>query len=86
MEIEEIEGPFVEDYDNLMYDMGHTVQGVGRMMQSKLGLNQEDHDDLIAALLNAARGILICKGLEYPDVEPSTIGEMIERMFPEDSE
>jgi len=86
MEIEEINGPFVEDYDNLMYEVGNTVQGVGRMMQSTLGIDEEGHDDLVAALLNAARVIVICKGLEYPDIPPLTVGEMVEMMFPENSE
>lgn len=78
--------PFVEDYDNLMHEVGQTVQGIGRMMQSRFGLSEKGHDDLVVALLKAARVIIICKYLEYPDVPPMTVGDLFDMMFDEEEE
>lgn len=83
---EAMKDKYVEDYDNLMYEVGHTVQGVGRMMQSRLGIDEEGHDDLVTALMKAARVIIICKYLEYPDVPPLSIGDLFDMMLDEEEE
>jgi hypothetical protein len=81
-----VKEPYVEDYDNLMHEVGHTVQSVGRMMQSRLGLHEEEYDDLIAALMKAARVMMICKHLEYPDAPSLTVGDLFEMIFEEEEE
>jgi hypothetical protein len=83
---EELLDIYVEDYDNLMHEVGHTVQGVGRMMQSRLGLSEEGHDDLAEALIKAARVVMICKHLEFPNTSTFTVGEFVEMMFDEEEE
>lgn len=75
------EDMFVEDYDNLMYEVGHTIQGIGLLMQSKFGLSEEDHDDLMAALLKSVRVISTCKKLEYPNSKRLTMNDVVEHTF-----